>query len=152
MRFSVWRIFLLSSPRQRSELMKVWVLWTTKALDDNFSVVSLDNNSIHFNSIPGHILHAERVWMLGTDLLNANSYCSLSFTASSPSTLSLRKVPISHLKIEVFRYLSRTANVKKRFEVHVCTAGPRSRSKLFTARFFAPQNTTALRLRGTAAV
>ena len=46
------------------------------------------------------------------------------------------------LKIEVFRYFPRTANVKTTralpsgllFEVHVCTARPRSRGKRFSAR------------------
>ena len=69
-------------------------MWTTRAIEDNFSVVSLDINSVHSSLIPGqfeHILHAERVGIIGNDVINANSYPSLSFTALSAS--SLLKVP-----------------------------------------------------------
>ena len=54
--------------------------------------------------------------------------------------LRLSSAIIRDLKIEVFRHFPRTANVNKsglRFEVHICTARPRSRGKRFTARFFA---------------
>ena len=57
-------------------MMEFSVLWTTRAFDDNFSVVSLDINSVHSTSVPGpfaHIVHAERVGIIGNDLVNANS-------------------------------------------------------------------------------
>ena len=53
--------------------------------------------------------------------------------------LRLSSAIIRGLKIEVFRHFLPTTNVNKsglRFELHVCTARPRSRGKWFTARFF----------------
>ena len=51
-----------------------------------FSVVVLDINFFHSNLIPGqfeHILHAERVGIIGNDLINANSYFqSMHFSLS----------------------------------------------------------------------
>ena len=48
-------------------MIKFYVLWATRALDDNFSVVALDITSVYSSLIPGqfdHILHAERVEIL----------------------------------------------------------------------------------------
>ena len=50
-----------------------------RGLRDNVSVVPLDINAVHFSLISGnfeHVLHAERVGIIGNDLINANSYFS----------------------------------------------------------------------------
>ena len=76
-------------------MMKFYVLWTTRALDDNFSVVTLDINTAHSSLFPGavraHFTRGTSWNNRGNDLINANSYFSSLFTASS--SLLLRKVP-----------------------------------------------------------
>ena len=46
-RLSFWDVAASSSPRKRREMTKVKVLCTTRTLDDNVSVVSIDINSVH---------------------------------------------------------------------------------------------------------
>ena len=62
----------------------------------------------------------------------------IEYRGSEVETLRLRFFVISREPRTSRSHLSRALPSGSRFEVHVCTARPRSRGKWFTARFFAP--------------
>ena len=62
----------------------------------------------------------------------------IEYRGSEIETLRLRFFVISREPRTSRSHVSRALPSGSRFEVHVCTARPRSRGKWFTARFFAP--------------
>ena len=79
------------------------------------------------------------LWILPVIYFPVKHSCLFNEMYECTVGLRLSSAIIRDLKTEVFLQFPRTANVNKsglRFEVHVCTARPRSRGKWFNARFF----------------
>ena len=73
-------------------MIKFYFLWTTRAVEDNLSVLSLDMNpvrsSLNSLTVRAHLTYGTSCSLENNLVINANSYFSLSFTASlSPSLL-----------------------------------------------------------------